>query len=80
MVRIMDRGPYITGRIIDLSKAAADRLRFTYSGITRVRIRVLSTPTDRQLARDIRPQINIASADKNPRVAALAGRRVNATQ
>jgi rare lipoprotein A len=44
VVRIMDRGPHVAGRVIDLSKAAANRLRFTHRGLTRVRIRVLSTP------------------------------------
>lgn len=36
-VRINDRGPFIKGRIIDVSKAAADHLRI--SGIANVRIR-----------------------------------------
>ena len=44
VVRIMDRGPHIAGRIIDLSKAAADHLRFTHQGLAPVRIQVLSTP------------------------------------
>ena len=42
VVRVMDRGPYIAGRAIDLSKAAANRLAFTSRGLARVRIRVLS--------------------------------------
>lgn len=58
VVRIMDRGPYIAGRVIDLSKAAANRLRFTHRGLTPVRIRVLSTPAEQkkeaELARDSR--------------------------
>ena len=32
IVRINDRGPFIKGRIIDLSKAAASRLGFTRAG------------------------------------------------
>ena len=44
VVRIMDRGPRIAGRTIDLSKAAADHLRFIHQGLAPVRIRVLSTP------------------------------------
>jgi len=43
VVWIMDRGPHIAGRAIDLSKAAADQLRFTRQGLTPVRIRVVST-------------------------------------
>ena len=44
VVRIMDRGPHIAGRTIDLSKAAAERLRFTHQGLAPVRLRVLSPP------------------------------------
>ena len=44
VVRVMDRGPRIAGRVIDLSKAAADHLRFTRQGLAPVRIHVLSTP------------------------------------
>lgn len=36
VVRINDRGPYIRGRIIDLSKAAARRLGFVDRGETSV--------------------------------------------
>lgn len=44
VVRIMDRGPAVAGRLIDLSRAAAVRLGFTHRGVTRVKIHVLSTP------------------------------------
>src|SRR5271157_778212 len=36
VVRIMDRGPRVAGRAIDLSKAAAERLRFTHQGLAPV--------------------------------------------
>jgi rare lipoprotein A len=36
VVRINDRGPYIKGRVIDLSRGAADVLGFTGAGLTRV--------------------------------------------
>jgi len=36
VVRINDRGPFVRGRIIDLSRAAAERLDFVGSGVTRV--------------------------------------------
>ncbi|MBU2541633.1 MAG: septal ring lytic transglycosylase RlpA family protein [Candidatus Omnitrophica bacterium] len=41
IVRINDRGPYIKGRIIDLSLAAACELRMVRKGITKVEITVL---------------------------------------
>ena len=40
-VRINDRGPYIHGRIIDLSEKAADLLGFKDIGIARVKVKIL---------------------------------------
>ena len=42
IVRINNRGPYIKGRIIDLSHAAALKLEMMHSGVTHVRIGVIS--------------------------------------
>jgi rare lipoprotein A len=36
IVRINDRGPFIKGRVIDLSKAAANRLGFIRAGVTNI--------------------------------------------
>ena len=41
VVVINDRGPFVKGRIIDLSKSAAKKLDFINEGITKVRIKVL---------------------------------------
>jgi rare lipoprotein A len=41
IVRINDRGPYITGRSIDLSQAAAERLEMIRPGIVRVKMEIL---------------------------------------
>ncbi len=38
-VRINDRGPYVAGRIIDLSKAAAKEIGMLNSGVAKVKIR-----------------------------------------
>jgi rare lipoprotein A len=38
VVRINDRGPYVRGRGIDLSQAAAERLGFRREGLARVRV------------------------------------------
>ena len=43
-VRIIDRGPFVKGRIIDLSLAAARAIDMVGSGIAPVRIEVVSTP------------------------------------
>jgi len=41
-VRITDRGPFVEGRLIDLSRAAARVLGFQRAGLERVRVEVLS--------------------------------------
>lgn len=41
VVRINDRGPFVTGRIIDLSKAAAAKLDFVSAGHTKVCLEML---------------------------------------
>ena len=38
IVRVNDRGPYVNGRIIDLSEHAADLLGFRLNGLARVRV------------------------------------------
>ena len=45
-VEINDRGPYVGKRVIDLSKAAANRLDMTDDGIARVRIEVTELADD----------------------------------
>ena len=42
VVRLNDRGPYIAGRIIDLSREAAKRLGFVKKGIAKVRVQILA--------------------------------------
>jgi len=44
IVRINDRGPFIKGRIIDLSKGAAEKLGIIDKGITKVGLRILRWP------------------------------------
>ncbi|NLC99910.1 MAG: septal ring lytic transglycosylase RlpA family protein [Gammaproteobacteria bacterium] len=40
-VRVNDRGPYSKGRIIDLSRAAANKIDMLNSGVAPVRLQVL---------------------------------------
>jgi len=42
-VVINDRGPFVPGRIIDLSRAAAEELQLVGPGVARVRLAVLET-------------------------------------
>jgi len=41
VVTINDRGPYVRGRIIDLTRRAANALGFVQQGVTKVRIEPL---------------------------------------
>ena len=43
-VRINDRGPFVDGRIIDLSKGAAAELGIVNKGITKVGLRIIRWP------------------------------------
>ena len=45
VVRITDRGPHVSGRIIDVSQAAANELGF--ADLTKVCLKILSIPEDR---------------------------------
>ena len=43
-VRIQDRGPFVRGRIIDLSRAAAREIELLGPGITKVKLTVIAPP------------------------------------
>jgi rare lipoprotein A len=45
-VRVIDRGPFVEGRMIDLSKAAARQIGLLGPGIGRVRLEVVAAPAD----------------------------------
>lgn len=45
LVRITDRGPFVAGRILDVSYAAAKRLDIWQPGVATVKLEVLQTPT-----------------------------------
>jgi rare lipoprotein A len=47
VVRINDRGPYARGRVIDLSRAAAQEIGLTHKGVTRVKLEVLRPSKNR---------------------------------
>ncbi len=41
IVRVNDRGPYVRGRLLDLSRAAADLIGITRLGVARVELEIL---------------------------------------
>jgi len=61
IVRVNDRGPYVRGRGIDLSEAAAQRVGFVRPGIARVRV----------------TRLEAASADRKPPRQGAGGLRVH---
>ncbi len=44
-VTVNDRGPYISGRIVELSRAAAEKIDLVRDGVTRVKVEVVSDET-----------------------------------
>ena len=64
VVRINDRGPYISGRIIDLTVGAARQLGIYHRGIARVRIEVL-----REIPILEKPNLRYASSKAKPKKA-----------
>lgn len=61
-VRITDRGPFIAGRIIDLSFAAAKKIGLDVDGIAPVRIVVVDEPDRREVVRPEPPSQPVAVA------------------
>ncbi|MCH8187477.1 MAG: septal ring lytic transglycosylase RlpA family protein [Proteobacteria bacterium] len=46
VLRVNDRGPFVAGRIIDVSRRSAQLLGFRGKGTARVRVRVVAAPLD----------------------------------
>lgn len=61
VVRINDRGPFVDGRIIDLSKAAARAIDLIGPGISRVQLELLSYSTARPQLEDGRYAVQAGS-------------------
>jgi rare lipoprotein A len=49
IVRINDRGPFVEGRIIDLSRAGADAVGMVGIGVARVKLDIIGFETDKTL-------------------------------
>ena len=82
VVRINDRGPFVAGRIIDLSREAARRIGYEEHGLARVRVQVLAEQSLRleKLAKNGEfPTVNGAQTTAMPEVAAAAKPKVNLT-
>lgn len=69
-VRLNDRGPFVAGRMLDLSRRAAEELGFIHTGTAQVRVRYLG-PAEPALAPAI-PSVTLASARTPAAVAAVS--------
>jgi rare lipoprotein A len=61
IVRINDRGPFIRGRVIDLSYSAAKKIGIAESGLAKVRVTLLSENPNYYVAHGKRVDINKGS-------------------
>ena len=50
-VKVNDRGPFVSGRVIDLSEAAARKIEMIRSGVVPVRLEIIKEPEGRSTAR-----------------------------
>lgn len=71
LVRITDRGPFVEGRILDLSLAAAKKTDVWRAGVTEVRMEVLYTPSPLQTGG--RWAVQIGAFEKQHTADKLAG-------
>lgn len=71
IVRVNDRGPFVNGRIIDLSRRAAELLGMEAQGTAKVRVQIM-TEESRVLAGKVRPSSNEPQVAAAPREAVTA--------
>lgn len=80
VVRVNDRGPFVSGRIIDLSREGARLLGFQKNGIARVRVQILAEESLR-LEREAKagnfPQIGTQANAPKPQTSAAAVPKVS---
>ncbi len=68
VIRINDRGPFIKGRIIDLSYAAAKKLGLDISGVAPVKIKVLKKYSPRKSSQKFSIQVGSFISKKNAKI------------
>jgi len=68
VVRINDRGPFIKGRVIDLSYAAAKKLGMDITGVAPVKIKVLKKYSPKKSSQKFSIQVGSFISKKNAKV------------
>ena len=74
LVRITDRGPFIEGRIIDLSQAAAAKLGVIQEGTAKVRVELLKSPASLEGKGSGRWAVQIGAFEEEQSAREIAGR------
>jgi len=64
-VRITDRGPFVKGRIVDLSRAAAEEIDLVRLGIAKVKLTVIDPPRSYLRGRQFTVQVTTARTQQN---------------
>lgn len=72
-VRITDRGPFVKGRIVDLSRAAAEEIDLVRLGVAKVKLTVVDPPRSYERARQFTVQVTTA---RNPQNAQFLERKL----
>jgi rare lipoprotein A len=72
VVRITDRGPFVNGRVVDLSQAAAEKIGLIKSGVARVRVELVKAPLP--LDQGGRWAVQIGAFQEEDPARAMAGR------
>lgn len=84
-VRINDRGPFASTRLIDLSKGAATQLGFAGKGTTTVRVKILASESRAMKEQALRggspsaPVVSVSSPQPAPVVSSGSGRIASST-
>jgi len=68
IVRINDRGPFVKGRIIDLSYAAANKLGMSETGVAPVKIKVLRKFSPKKSSQKYSVQVGSFVSKKNAKI------------
>lgn len=74
LVRVMDRGPFVTGRVVDISRRAAEQLKMTRSGVATVVMETVSNTRGEPLDSDNSFYLHLADEPTRARADALTSR------
>lgn len=74
IVRVNDRGPYAKGRVVDLSKRAAELLDYTHAGVAKVKVEYVGrAPLDGQDEQYLMASYRPGKTDPDPSVGLPSG-------